>query len=153
MPTNSKLVNIPAPSLSLIDANHNMRSIKTLMGRNGLLLGFAKDMWDLSTIRRILWLQKQSQRLDMYEVTCAIVLPNTPFILNSFALTIPGLLSFSLLADPDGEIFEQYNMQDSGFVFIDSQETIRKEWILLPGQAEPAYQSILKVIEKSLQPA
>lgn len=125
--------------------NHeNVRyQLTNLMGESGILVGFSGDIWDLGSVRRVLWLQRQVYKLSMSGIMAAIVVPNETYELNGFYMSIPRMIPFPLLADPNREIHELCQIEFPGFVLLDRNRTVTRKWFLQSG-ATPRTRDIIQ---------
>lgn len=135
-------INQEAIDFSLQNHQGKRFNLSGLMGEVGMLLGFCGDIWDLASVRHVLWLQRQSTKLASRGINSAIIVPNYPHDLNGFYISIPRDILFPLLADPSQKVYDSFGIDDSGFVFIDANGLIRKRWMLVEG-AVPQIRDIL----------
>jgi peroxiredoxin len=133
----------PAPDFKVYDHANKAHRLANLMGENGLLMGFASDIWDLGCVRHVLWLQRQTYKLSLAGINSAILMPNQPYELTGFYMSIPRKIGFPLLADPDGTAFEAYEIEYPGFMFINGDGIVERKWFLR-GDATPRLQDILQ---------
>lgn len=120
-----------APSIANFTLNnHNNRAheLNLMMGEQGILLGFTGDVWDVSCVRYVLWLQRQAFKLATYGVQSALVAPNRPYELNGFFMSIPREIQFPLLADPRREVYDSLGMDKPGFVLLGRDREVLGRW-------------------------
>src|SRR5690606_86846 len=92
-----------------------------LMGEKGILLGFTGDVWDVSCVRYVLWLQRQAFKLSTQGINCALIVPNQPYELNGFFMSIPRNIPFPLLADPMLDVYENIGMEKAGYMLLNRE--------------------------------
>ncbi|MEO1646346.1 MAG: hypothetical protein AAFR67_14230, partial [Chloroflexota bacterium] len=90
----------PANNFILHNHDNMAHELDMMMGENGILLGFTGDVWNVSCVRYVLWLQRQAFKLSTKGVSSALIVPNRPYELNGFFMSIPREIPFPLLADP-----------------------------------------------------
>lgn len=115
-------------SFTLNDHNNRSHELNFMMGEQGILLGFTGDVWDVSCVRYVLWLQRQAFKLATYGVHSALVAPNRPYELNGFFMSIPREIQFPLLADPRREVYDQLGMDNPGFVLLGRDREVLGRW-------------------------
>ena len=111
---------------------HNNKPIRlsSQIGDVGLLLGFSGDIWDLSSVRQVLWLHRQSYKLGLHGLGTVVVVPNQAHELHSFFLSIPREITFPLLADKNQATYTAFDMtQTSGFVLVNPDMCIVRRWL------------------------
>lgn len=125
--------------------NHeNVRySLSQLLGESGILLGFSGDIWDLGSVRRVLWLQRQVYKLSLAGIMSAIVVPNETYDLNSFYRSIPRMIPFPLLADANKTVHTLLEIEFPGFVLLDQERQVVRKWFLQSG-ATPRTRDIIQ---------
>lgn len=126
--------------------DHENRAIELghLLGESGVLLGFASNIWDLSAVRHVLWLQRQSYKLSLAGVNCAMLMPNEPYELSGFYMSIPRQIAFPILADPNNQAFDAYEIEFPGFVLVNGDGIIEKKWFL-KGDSTPRIREVLQL--------
>lgn len=105
-------------------------SLSMLMGENGILLGFTGDVWDLNCVRYALWMQRQSFKLAANGINTALIIPNHPYELNGFFMSIPRGLNVELLADPKFQTYGEFDMAMPGFVLLNRDGDIVNKWYI-----------------------
>lgn len=110
--------------------NHDNIShrLSMMMGERGILLGFTDDVWHVSCVRYVLWLQRQSFKLATEGINSAIIVPNQTYELNGFFMSIPRIIPFPLLADPTAHIYHEFEMSRPGFMLISRDGEIQGRW-------------------------
>ena len=102
--------------------------LSMMMGDKGILVGFTGDVWDLSCVRYVLWMQRQSFKLAAQGVTSAFVIPNETYELNGFFMSIPRNIPFPLLADPKQSISAKFGMETPGFMLLNRDGEVQERW-------------------------
>ena len=129
-----------APDFTLYDHKYHAHRLSQYIGRAGILLGFPGDVYELGSIRRLLWLQRQARKLAIAGINALFVVPNEATDLHAYHLSTPDPLMFLLLADPKREVYEQYHADHPIMLLLDSERRIRQQWLLkdsgLPHTAE-----------------
>ncbi|MEM9954659.1 MAG: hypothetical protein AAF846_23820 [Chloroflexota bacterium] len=113
-----------------------------LHGENGLLIAFTDDVWEVSSVRYVLWMQRYNFRLAARGINCAMIVPNQPYQLNGFYLSIPRDITIPLLADPNQEVYQTLGMEQSGYLLLDNKHEIMHRWYL-NGNASISLKSIM----------
>lgn len=103
-------------------------NLETIRGENGILLAFTGDVWDVSCVRYMLWLQRQNFKLATMGVNCALIAPNQPYELNGFFMSIPREISFPLLANPTKSLFEEVSMEKPGYMLLGHDGDVKARW-------------------------
>jgi len=102
--------------------------LENLMGEHGMLLGFTGDVWQVSCVRYVLWLQRQSFKLSTYGINSALIVPNQTYELNGFFMSIPRDIPFPLLADPNASVYETVGMEKPGYMLFNRDGDILGRW-------------------------
>lgn len=126
--TQHNLVQNVAPEFTLYNHDHIAYRLTNMMGSNGVLLVFCANIWDLSSVRNVLWLHRQLYKLTLHGLNAVVIVPNHAHELNGFYMSIPRTIPFPLLADPDYQVYQQYHIEQGGFVLVDSNREIRGVW-------------------------
>ena len=111
--------------------NHNNKShyLSSQMGKKGLLLGFSGNIWDLSSVRQVLWLHRQSYKLALHNLGTAVIVPNEPYELSGFFMSIPRDITFPLLSDNRHQAYDMLEMNErSGFVLLNAEYCVVRRW-------------------------
>lgn len=103
-------------------------NLDMLRGEHGILLGFTGDVWDVSCVRYMLWLQRQNFKLAALGVNTALIAPNQTYELNGFFMSIPRTISFPLLADPTRSLFDEVEMEKPGYLLLGHDGDIKGRW-------------------------
>lgn len=120
-----------APAFSLVNHENNQTTLPDMMGKRGLLMGFTGDIWQPASVRRILWLQRHHAQFVRQGVEIALLICDQPHMLYGFSMSSVRPLQFSLLADVERQVHEQYHMDRyAGLVLIDSDLVMRDKWIV-----------------------
>ncbi|MGJ3240757.1 MAG: redoxin domain-containing protein [Anaerolineae bacterium] len=118
------------PPFELKDHEGVAYHLDMLMGERGTLLGFTGDVWEVSSVRYVLWLQRQHFKLASKGIQCALIIPNQPYELNGFYLSIPRKITFPLLADPNRDLYDAVGMDKSGYMAINDEGVELARWYL-----------------------
>lgn len=115
--------------------NHENRCYRlaNVMGENGALLGFCGDIWDLNSVRHVLWLQRQTYKLTVAGVQATFIVPNHAHDLNGFYMSIPRNIPFPLLADPDRQIYDAYQIDNPTFIYINRDKQVKNIFAISGG--------------------
>lgn len=118
----------PANNFILNNHDNMAHELDMMMGENGILLGFTGDVWNVSCVRYVLWLQRQAFKLSTKGVSSALIVPNRPYELNGFFMSIPREIPFPLLADPTGDVYEDLGMAQPGYVLLSRDRDVLGRW-------------------------
>ncbi|MBK8137809.1 MAG: redoxin domain-containing protein [Chloroflexi bacterium] len=133
------------PAFSLSDHNRVRRSLDTLMGPEGMLLGFIGDIWRPISINRILTMQKEASKLAARGLSVAIVIRGRVNTLTNFIINTPVPVTLPLLADPDGMVQATYRTHMSpGLLLLDRRRVMRFRWLLTDELLWPMMDDVLK---------
>lgn len=110
--------------------NHqNMtHSLDEIMGKQGVLLSFSGDAWQVNSVRYALWLQRQNFKLAMNGIHCAMIVPNQTYNLTALYLSIPNAIPFPVLADPIFSVYKDVAMKQAGYVLLNQHRHILGRW-------------------------
>lgn len=141
-------IGLTAPNFAARDHAGCTYRMNDLMGREGLILGFIGDIWFASNIRRIIWLQKHAHTFIRMGYNVALVISDQPHMLYGFYMSSPTPPEFPLLADMDGRVHRQFNMEaHPGMVLIDRDHIIQHKWLLPDERVWPKIQEIIDVLD------
>jgi peroxiredoxin len=141
-------LDMEAPDFTVL--NHAQQPVKmsSLMGRNGLILGFIGDIWQSANIRRIIWLQRHANTFIRSGHNVALLIRDEPHMLYGFYVSSPTPPEFPLLADLDDEIHRLFNMSRfPGMVLVDKEHIIRHKWLMPDERVWPKIQEIAEVLQ------
>ncbi len=130
------------PDFRLHNHENVPQRLQHLMGEKGVLLVLTSDIWDLSSVRYVLWLQRSSYKLSLNGIQSAVIVPAQPYEINGFYMSIPRAIPFPLLADPNGEVYEAFGSKE-GFVLVGRDRKMRKQWAPLD-RSTPRIRDILR---------
>jgi peroxiredoxin len=119
-----------ALDFTLYDHKYHAHRLYQYIGRQGLLLGFPGNVYELGSIRRLLWLQRQARKLALAGINAIFVVPNEATDLHAYHLSTPDPVPFLLLADPKREVYEQYRADHPTMLLLDHEHCIRRQWLL-----------------------
>jgi peroxiredoxin len=117
--------------------------LQHLMGEKGVLLVLTSDIWNMSSIRYVLWLQNSSYKLALNGIECAVIVPAQPYEISGFYMSIPRTIPFPLLADPNREVYDYFGGKE-GFVLVGRDREVRKQWTP-SDRSTPRIRDILRV--------
>lgn len=117
-------------NFELKDHESTLYRLSAMMGENGILLGFTNDVWDISAVRYVLWLQRQRYKLSTFGINTALIVPNQCYELNGFFKSIPRDIQFPMLADPQEIVYRQFTMEKSGYLLLDAEGQELERWYL-----------------------
>jgi peroxiredoxin len=138
---------VEAPDFRLMNQENRAYNLAQVMGENGILLVFAGNIWDLGCIRNVLWLQRQTYKLSLHGINACVIVPNHTIDLSGFFMSIPRVIPFPMLADPDEQAYEDYDVQNTGFVMLDGDRQVRRVWHLSNG-AVPQIRDVIGAVAK-----
>ncbi|MCA9913467.1 MAG: hypothetical protein KC496_08955 [Anaerolineae bacterium] len=133
----------PIQDFRLHNHENAPQRLQHLMGERGALLVLTSDIWDLSSVRYVLWLQRSCYKLALNGIQSAVIVPAQPYEINGFYMSIPRAIPFPLLADPDREVYDFFGGKE-GFVLVSPSREVRKQWTPTDGSA-PRIRDILRV--------
>ena len=140
------------PAFSLSDHNRVRRSLDTLMGPEGMLLGFIGDIWRPISINRILTMQKEASKLAARGLSVAIVIRGRVNTLTNFIINTPVPVTLPLLADPDGMVQATYRTHMSpGLLLIDHGHVLRYKWLNSGDTLWPSLNDVLNAAADSIR--
>lgn len=123
------LIGLVVEDLKVRTHNNFDACLASQMGTNGLLLGFSGDLWELSSVRQVLWLHRQMYKLTLHGLGSAVIVPNEPYELNGFFMSIPREITFPLWADITNHVYDTLEMNDrAGFVLLDTNMAVVRRW-------------------------
>lgn len=143
-------IHTKAPSFCLPSAEGERHNLSTLMGEVGLLLAFSGDIWDIHSIRQVMWLQRYAPQFALLGARSALVAPNDSDALRSFVMSNPLKIPFKLLADPQRQSYHAYNIKAPCLLFISRSGYIGGQWHLGGTGAISVAQDVLHTIQARL---
>jgi peroxiredoxin len=147
--TRGPQLNKAVPAFQLPDHQHNVHDFAGLIGRNGALLGFAGDIWQPMSMRRIVALQRHACTFDMMGVNIVLVMRDSPHTLNDFRSSSPLPLPFPLLADTDGYIHLMYGMDhEPGLLLVDRSRVLRRRWLVTENAMWPSVNELVHAAQQ-----
>jgi peroxiredoxin len=142
-------LNAHVPDFLLSNHEHRKQGLKDLMGTKGVLLGFIGDIWMPTSVRRIFWLQRHAPKFASSGAPVALLVRDNAHTLYGFRMSSPLPVPFPLLADVNGEVHRQNNMErHPGLVLLDRNFTVRAKWLVPDERVWPAMQTLLEEIER-----
>lgn len=137
-----------AVDFTLPDHNSIPTSLESLIGTNGLLLGFIGDIWQPASVRRILWLQKNVGKFAMMGTSAALLVRDHAHTLYGFRSSSPLPVPFPLLSDLDGAVHKSYIMDTApGLLLIDAQRIIRFKWLMPDETVWPRVPELVQAVQ------
>lgn len=137
------------PNFCLTDFKNTDYTLDNLMGANGVLLGFVGDIWQPTSVRRILWLQRHVGKFALMGTPVAILVRDHAQTLHGFQMSSPLPVPFPLLADQRGDVHELYTMNNHpGLLLIDNQFALREKWLMSPDRVWPKMKDLVDAIQR-----
>lgn len=136
------------PDFALLSTDQFCYSLADVTGEAGLLLGFIGNLWQQSSVRRILWLQNHQAQFMAKGVPVALIVQDSQQMLDGLRLTSPVPLSFPLLADTTGSAHRLYNIEQAGLMVIDRMGYLRDKWLMTDDRVWPREQELLQAIDR-----
>ena len=142
------ILHTTAPTFSLGDHSGKTYTLDNLMGANGLLLGFVGDIWQPTSIRRILWLQRHVSKFALMGTPVALLVRDHANTLYGFQVSSPLPVPFPLLADEDGRVHLDYHMDRyPGLLLLDYKKSINAKWLMPDDRVWPRMNELVKSIQ------
>lgn len=142
------ILNSKGYSFTLPDHNLKQHALSELMGTHGILLGFIGDIWQPTSVRRILWLQRNVCKFAQLGTPITLLVRDQAHILYGFHSSSPLPVPFPLLADVDGAVHQHYNLQNqAGLVLLDRDSTVRHKWLMQPDYVWPKLTELAQAIQ------
>jgi len=137
-----------APDFSLVNHEEKSHSLDDLMGEKGVLLGFIGDIWQPTSVRRILWLQRHVQKFANLGTPVALLIRDHPFVLFGFHSSSPLPVPFPMLSDADGEVHRAFGMDRyPGLLLLDEQRVLQQKWLVPDDRVWPKLNELIHDIE------
>lgn len=137
-----------APGFALLDHKRQLHMLDDLMGTAGVALGFIGDIWQPTSVRRILWLQRHVNKFAVMGAPVALLVRDHPHTLSGFHSSSPLPVPFPLLADPDGRIHHAYAMdRNPGMLLIDRLHVLRQKWLMPDDRVWPRIQELAQAMQ------
>lgn len=141
-------LNTLAPDFELRDHSHKPQRLRDLCGSRGVMLGFIGDIWLPTSVRRIFWLQRHAPQFTLKGAPVALLVRDKPHTLYGFRMSNPLPVPFPLLADTDGAVHRQFNMErNPGLVLLDRNFRIQAKWLMPDERIWPKMPELLETIE------
>ena len=142
------LINSKVPSFELPNYKGTYYTLSNLHGDSGLLLGFIGDIWNPTSIRRVLWLQRHVNKFALLGMPIALLVQEPPSTLYGFQMSSPLPVSFPIIADEDGDVHMAYDMADTpGLLLIDRGHILRDKWMMSVERAWPRMNELVKAVQ------
>ena len=137
------------PNFQLRDHSGQCTSLDQIIGTDGVLLGFVGDIWQPTSVRRILWLQRHALKFALMGTPVALVICDHPHTLNGFCASSPLPIPFPLLADPDGSVHHEFRMSHHpGLLLLDNTYILRRKWPVPDDRVWPKLSELVQAIER-----
>lgn len=143
-------VGLPMPSYALPDQHNTSRSLPSLAGTRGLLLLFARDIWNAATIKKMLFMQKYTDRFNSYGVNMAAVVHQDQHSIDLFAASSPLTVRLPILADDCGVFHRQLQLNASALLLINHEGVVRHKWLLPEVRVWPHVREVTEVVRTVL---
>ncbi|HEX2622066.1 MAG TPA: redoxin domain-containing protein [Phototrophicaceae bacterium] len=142
------VINKQAHDFRLSDHSRQVYGLTELIGTHGLLLGFIGDIWQPTSVRRILWLQRHVGKFALMGTPIALLVRDHVQTLHGFHTSSPLPVPFPLLADADGYVHRTYQMEyQAGLVLLDKQRIVRQKWSMTPDFVWPRLNDLLAAVQ------
>lgn len=138
----------PAPDFVLPDHQKTPHSLRDVRGDNGLLLGFIGDVWQPTSVRRILWLKRHAMKFAALGTPVALLVCDQPHALFGFQMSSEMPVPFPVLADPDGHIHTLYHMDcQPGLALLDRGLLVQRTWMVNEDRVWPKMPELIHAIQ------
>jgi len=132
----------------LPDHNNELKAISDLVGGSGLLLGFIGDIWQPTSVRRILWLQRHLHKFALMGTPIVLLVHDEPHTLYGFHSSSPLPVPFPLLADRDGSVHAQYTMdRHPGLLLLSPDLLVHEKWLVPDDRVWPKINELMQAVE------
>lgn len=146
------LLGMQVSDFRLLDHCEQPHSLTDLMGSNGVMLGFVGDIWQPTSVRRILWLQRHVHKFAMMGTPVALLIRDHPTTLFGFHTSSPLPVPFPLLADTDGSVHRAYQMdRHPGLLLVDHGKLLRQKWLMPDDRVWPKINELTHAVQ-DIQP-
>lgn len=132
-----------APQFTLQDHEGHDRTLSSLVGERGLLIGFIHDIWKPASIRRILYMQRHTRTFGSEGYNVALVIVDKQYTLWTFHMSSPVTVFVPMLADPDGAVHKRYNMLHPGLIRINADGIVCSKWMMPDEMVWPRAKEVL----------
>lgn len=136
------------PDFALSGTDQTCYTLADVTGETGLILGFIGNLWQQSSVRRILWLQHHQAQFAAKGVPVTLIVQDSQQMLDGLRLTSPVPLSFPLLADITGSAHRLYNIAQAGLMVIDRAGYLRDKWLMTDDRVWPREQELLQAVDR-----
>ena len=133
----------------LPDHSSVYHGIDDLMGSRGLLLGFIGNLWQPTSVRRILWIQRHVTQFARIGTPIALLICDYPHTLYGFHTSSPLPVPFPLLADADGGVHRNFQMhRKPGLLLVDPGHTVREKWLIADDRVWPKVSALMDAVNQ-----
>ena len=135
-------------NFTLPDHNNEPQAVAELVGGTGLLLGFIGDIWQPTSVRRILWLQRHLHKFALMGTPVALLVRDEPHTLYGFHSSSPLPVPFPLLADRDGSVHLEYAMdRHPGLLLLGTDLTVHEKWLVPDDRVWPKLNELMDAVQ------
>ncbi len=137
------------PSFQLGNYKGKFYTLESLMGANGVILGFIGDIWKPTSVRRILWLQRHVSKFALMGAPIALMVRDQASTLYGFHMSSPLPVPFPILADEDGMIHMKYAMdRHAGLLLVDRHQMLRHKWLMPDERVWPRMADMVRAVQQ-----
>ncbi len=123
-------------------------NLSSMMGENGLVLGFVGDIWNPVNIQRIMWLQKHAHSFHRSGHNLALIAQDDTNALYGYYVSSLTPPPFPMLSDLDGTIHHMFDMDGrAGMIVVDSSQIARHKWEMPADRIWPRLTDITGILE------
>ena len=143
------VINTKVYNFKLNNYKGTVHTLDSLMGGNGVLLGFIGDIWKPTSVRRILYLQRHVSKFALMGTPIALLVRDHASTLYGFQISSPLPVPFPLLADEDGSVHLKYGMdRHPGLLLIDNAYMLRQKWLMPDERVWPRMSELVKAVQQ-----
>lgn len=136
------------PDFSILDHAGKEQTLSSMMGENGVVLGFVGSIWNPVNIQRIMWLQKHAYSFHRSGHKLALIAQDDPNALYGYYISSLTPPPFPMLSDLDGSIHALFDMQGrAGLVVVDASQVARHKWEMPADRVWPRLTDITGILE------
>lgn len=136
------------PDFSINDHAGKPQTLSSMMGINGVVLGFIGEIWNPVNIQRIIWLQKHAHSIHRSGYKLALVTRDPSQMLYGYYVSSLTPPPFPLLADVEGDVHSIFDMAGrSGMVVLDRTKVARHKWEMPVDRIWPRLTDIMGILE------
>lgn len=140
------------PEFQLQDEEGTIHHARDLRGSSGLLLIFVHGTWCASCVSTFYMLSKHTPIYHRHGINVAVLSADDPPALRNFKISAPKPINYTLLADADQGVHQQYNVGHAGlWLLADSSGVVRAKFVDETAHHPPPHSEILNAIQADLQ--